>query len=104
MHEKFTGANFYRTAAEARDVIHRSLQRPIVRTDNVGISHADGNSWLVLHFGMHGPRKLFLGTRGIALLFRRRERSRGESRNNSHLAKQVNYAFAHKSEGIAQKP
>src|SRR6266487_3029136 len=43
-HQEFTGADFDRAAAEARDVIDRGLERPIVRAVNVGIAHAHGDA------------------------------------------------------------
>jgi hypothetical protein len=57
-HRVSARSNLDSAAAERRDVVHRGLQRAVVRADQVRVRLADGDARLLLHRGMHSLREL----------------------------------------------
>src|SRR6185369_1575026 len=63
-HRVSARSNLDSAAAERRDVVHRGLQRAVVRADQIRVRLADGDARLLLHRGMHSLRELPFVNRG----------------------------------------
>ena len=98
------------STAQTRNVIHRRLQRPIVRPNNIRLPNPDCNYGPVFHLGMHGlGQLLFLGRwRELACLDKQGqvnqpEKQDGEEHKEPHAPERSFQAITAQAAGTRRK-